>query len=233
MASTPNGSKWQVEYRLDERSSFKMELKRGSSKQIGLFPEQAPNWSWIYKRVNKIMERNRVEGRGAPSILNLFAYTGGASLAAKCAGADVTHVESVRQTIALAKANMEASSLEDIRWVQEDALKFIEREVKRGRSYQGVILDPPAYGLGPKGERWQLKESIDRLLSLVAALLERQNSFLLLNLYTTGYTPKIADTLLRKALAPSKAGKSQYGTLTLEDSFGKILEMSHFARVEL
>lgn len=233
LVKSSSHSIWQIEFGLDSHNSFKMELKKGHSKQIGLFPEQAPNWRWIYHRTVEISKQNRREGREAPRVLNLFAYSGGASLAAKKGGADLFHVESVRQSISLAKRNMEISSLQDIRWVQEDALKFMAREVKRGRKYQGIILDPPAYGLGPKGERWSFKESITRVMALAGALLERRNSFIVLNLYTADSTPQLADSLLREGLKLSRGVSTQFGSLTVVDKFGKVIEMSHFARALL
>ena len=130
-------------------------------------------------------------------VLNLFAYTGGASLAAKAAGADVVHVDSVKQVINWSVENMEASKLEGIRWVVEDAMKFVRREVKRGKTYDGIILDPPAYGRGPEGEKWVLEDQINELIMYCSQLLEISKSFFVLNLYSMGFSPLIAENLIK------------------------------------
>src|SRR5690606_567873 len=128
-----------------------------SFKHVGIFPEQAVNWDFIAASVKKLRTP-------APKFLNLFAYTGGASLAARQAGADTTHVDSIKQVVTWGNENMALSGLSDIRWVVEDAIKFVKREVRRGRKYQGVILDPPAYGHGPKGEKWKLEDHINEMI---------------------------------------------------------------------
>jgi 23S rRNA (cytosine1962-C5)-methyltransferase len=126
---------------------------------VGIFPEQAANWNFIYDTCKEI---------GNAKVLNLFAYTGGATLAAKAAGADVTHVDSVKQVVTWSRENMEASGLSGIRWIVEDALKFVQREVRRGNRYNGIILDPPAYGRGANGEKWVLEENITQMLECCA-----------------------------------------------------------------
>lgn len=179
---------WQMFYPLKgAQLGFNLSLTR--FKHVGIFPEQAANWTYIYDQVKRI-------GKGC-RVLNLFAYTGGASLAAKAAGADVIHVDSVKQVISWARRNMELSNLDNIRWVVEDAMKFAEREAKRGRTYHGIILDPPAYGIGAKGERWKLEDSIDPLLSTLSQILEPKNNFLILNTYSMGFSSVIIDNLLR------------------------------------
>ena len=127
-----------------------------SFKHVGVFPEQAANWEYIFRETSRLGRIAKANGLPAPKVLNLFAYTGAASLAAKAAGADVTHLDSVRQVVTWARENMERSGLDGVRWVVEDALKFAKREAKRGNVYQGIILDPPAYGHGPDGEKWKL-----------------------------------------------------------------------------
>lgn len=180
-------SDWEMEYPLSGRNlKFRLSLTR--FKHVGVFPEQAANWTYIHQQVKRLGKDCRV--------LNLFAYTGGASLAAKQAGADVVHVDSVKQVISWARTNMELSGLSDIRWVVEDALKFVEREVRRGRTYHGIILDPPAYGIGAGGERWKLEESIDTLLQALAALLDKKAHFLVLNTYSMGFSSLIIRNLL-------------------------------------
>ena len=155
--------------------NFQLRMGLTAFKHVGVFPEQADNWDFIYRTVPQLP--------GAPpSVLNLFAYTGAASLAAKAAGADVVHVDSVKPVITWARQNMEASGLSDIRWAVEDALKFARKEAKRGRIYQGIVLDPPAYGRGPEGEKWLLDRDLPELLEHCRAILDPAGHFVILNL---------------------------------------------------
>ena len=147
---------------------FSLRLGLTSFKHVGVFPEQAPNWEFIYRQVRDLTPEGASQ---PPKVLNLFAYTGAASLAARAAGADVTHLDSVRQVVTWANGNMTRSGLQDIHWVIEDAMKFARREARRGHRYQGIILDPPAYGHGPDGERWKLDECLFDLLKTVAEIL--------------------------------------------------------------
>lgn len=179
--------------------SFSLRLGLTSFKHVGVFPEQAPNWEFIYSNTRRLAEQAKAEGRPAPKVLNLFAYTGAASLAAKAAGADVTHLDSVRQVVTWARGNMERSRLDGIRWLVEDAMKFARREAKRGNLYQGIILDPPAYGHGPDGEKWKLDECLYDILKCVAAILAPKDSFMVLNLYSNGYSAMLGETLVREA----------------------------------
>lgn len=181
-----NGIPWFIKYGL-EQDSIKLKLNFTQFKHIGIFPEQAANWDYIYTQ-------SKALGAKA-SVLNLFAYTGGASLAAKAAGVDVVHVDSIKQVVNWANENQELSRQNGIRWVVEDALKFVSREVKRGKKYQGVILDPPAYGIGTKGERWKLEEKLGLLLEQVAQLLD-DKGFLVLNVYSLGLSPYIIQNLM-------------------------------------
>ena len=204
-----------------------------SFKHVGVFPEQAPNWDFIYSQTSRLAER--FKGGEAPKVLNLFAYTGAASLAAKAAGADVTHLDSVRQVVSWARNNMELSGLDNVRWVVEDAMKFVKREAKRGKRYNGIILDPPAYGHGPNGETWKLDELLYELLSGVAAILEPNDAFMVLNLYSNGYSAMLANTVVRSAmgLLEGSAGSAiiTSGELLLKDSFGKAMPLSVFTRL--
>ena len=161
-------------------------------------------------------------------MLNLFAYTGAASLAARAAGADVTHLDSVRQVVTWARGNMEHSGLDGIRWVVEDAMKFAQREERRGNRYDGIILDPPAYGHGPDGEKWKLDECLFGLLRSVGAILAPQDAFLVLNLYSNGYSALLGETLVREAM---HAGTLESGELALNDKFGKALPLSIVVRM--
>ena len=165
-------------------------------------------------------------------MLNLFAYTGAASLAARAAGADVTHLDSVRQVVTWARNNMELSGLDNIRWVIEDAMKFARREAKRGNVYQGIILDPPAYGHGPDGEKWKLDECLFDLLKCVNDILAPKDSFLVLNLYSNGYSSVLGETLVRQAFClKEEYGGLDSGELVLKDRFGKDLPLSIFVRL--
>jgi 23S rRNA (cytosine1962-C5)-methyltransferase len=157
-------------------------LKLTAFKHVGVFPEQAVNWDYISSTIKSFKTKN-------PKVLNLFAYTGGASLVAKAAGADITHVDSIKQVVTWANLNQELSGLKDIRWVVEDALKFVKREIKRGNIYNGIILDPPAYGHGPKGERWKLENQLTEMIQDVVKLLDPKEHFLILNTYSDGISP--------------------------------------------
>ena len=177
---------WFLNYGLGD-GKIKLKLNFTAFKHVGVFPEQAANWDYIYTK-SKSLKKDA-------SVLNLFAYTGGASLAAKAAGVDVVHVDSIKQVVNWANENQEISKLKGIRWVVEDALKFVGREVKRGKKYQGIILDPPAYGIGTKGERWKLEEKLGLLLQEVAQLLDA-NGFMVLNVYSLGLSPYIIQNLM-------------------------------------
>ena len=161
-------------------------------------------------------------------MLNLFAYTGGATLAARAAGADVTHVDSVKQVVTWSRENMEQSALEGVRWIVEDALKFARREVRRGNCYDGIILDPPAYGRGANGEKWVLEENIGEMLECCAALLNKEHGFLVLNLYSMGLSALLARTALRQAFG--ETGKEEFGELYFTDRSGKELPLGTFCR---
>ena len=167
-----------------------------------------------------------------PQVLNLFAYTGAASLAAKAAGAEVTHLDSVRQVVTWARGNMERSGLDGIKWVVEDAMKFASRELRRGHRYDGIILDPPAYGHGPDGEKWKLDECLFGMLRTVAGILA-PGGFVVLNLYSNGYSAALGETLVREAFGiHSEAANITSGELALKDKFGKVLPLSIVVRLE-
>ena len=204
---------------------FNLRLGLTAFKHVGVFPEQAPNWDFIYQSVREIASGQ------PPKVLNLFAYTGAASLAACKAGAQVTHLDAVRQVVTWARGNMELSGLEGIRWIIEDAMKFARREARRGNRYQGLILDPPAYGHGPDGERWKLDECLFDLLQQCAAILAPERSFMVLNLYSNGYSAVLADTLVRSAFG-TKFASLDYGELVLRDRAGKALPLSVFSRLK-
>lgn len=180
---------WSIRYR-----SLTFQLKPFSFKHTGLFPEQAVNWDWFSEKI-------RQAGRPI-KVLNLFAYTGGATLAAAAAGASVTHVDASKGMVTWAKENAASSGLSDapIRWIVDDCVKFVEREIRRGNHYDAVIMDPPSYGRGPKGEIWKIEDSIYPLITLCAKLLSEKPLFFLVNTYTTGVQPAVLHYMLGTAL---------------------------------
>ena len=225
---------WHIRYKGRQPGlDFSLRLGLTSFKHVGVFPEQAPNWEYIYKHTRELVLGAKEAGRPVPKVLNLFAYTGAASLAAKAAGADVTHLDSVRQVVTWARGNMEASGLDGIRWIIEDALKFARREARRGNVYQGIILDPPAYGHGPDGEKWKLDELLFGLLKTVAQILAPTDSFMVLNLYSNGYSAMLGETLVRQAFSLPRDGAAELesGELALRDKSGKVLPLSIFVRL--
>ena len=217
---------WTIAY---PPAGLRLRLGLTSFKHVGVFPEQATNWDYILRNTREIAELRAKAGEGAPRVLNLFAYTGAASLAACKGGAAVTHLDSVRQVVTWARGNMELSGLDGIRWIIEDALKFARREARRGNRYQGLILDPPAYGHGPDGERWKLDECLNEILKCCAQLLAPENSFLVLNLYSNGYSAVLAETLVRTAFGAG--GSLECGESVLRDRYGKALPLSVFTRL--
>ena len=214
---------WWIRY----RNYFSLRLGLTSFKHVGVFPEQAANWDYIFSQTSRIAASQETR----PKVLNLFAYTGAASLAARKAGADVTHLDSVRQVVTWAHENQDRSGLDGIRWVVEDAMKFARREAKRGNVYQGIILDPPAYGHGPDGEKWKLDECLFDLMKDVGKILAPQNSFMVLNLYSNGFSAALGETVVRQALSLSPDFPLDSGELALRDSFGKVLPLSIFVRL--
>ena len=202
--------RWNIEWK-NELISIKLRLGLTSFKHVGVFPEQSVNWDYISKSLKEM----KVD---QPRFLNIFAYTGAASLAARASGAQVTHVDSIKQVITWANENQELSGLKDIRWVLEDALKFVKREVKRGKTYHGIILDPPAYGNGPNGEKWKLEEQINEMIGDVCKLLDPEKHFLILNTYSLGFSSLIIENLLQKAYKGN--GKVDTGELYLQARSG-------------
>ena len=202
-----------------------MRLALTSFKHVGIFPEQAANWEFIYDTITELRETCGVE---RSKVLNLFAYTGGATLAARAAGADVTHVDSVKQVVTWSRENMESSGLDGVRWIVEDATKFVEREVRRGNKYNGIILDPPAYGRGANGEKWVLEDDICNMLEQCAKLLEKDNAFLVFNLYSMGLSAMLARTAVHQAFGAPKM--EQMGELYFEDRANKQIPFGTYYR---
>jgi 23S rRNA (cytosine1962-C5)-methyltransferase len=213
--------RWHITYQNDT-ISIKLRLGLTSFKHVGLFPEQAVNWDYISETVKRFKTPN-------PKVLNLFAYTGGASVVAKAAGADTTHVDSIKQVVTWANENQELSNLKDIRWVVEDALKFVKREIKRGKKYNGIILDPPAYGHGPNGEKWKLEDHILEMMQDVGQLLDENEHFLILNSYSLGFSPLIVENLLKGSLTDTE--NLEIGELYLQAKAGNKLPLGVFGKV--
>ncbi len=212
--------RWNIEYKNDD-VAIKLRMALTSFKHLGVFPEQAVNWDYISKNVKKFKTDQ-------PKVLNLFAYTGGASLIAKAAGADTTHVDSIKQVVTWGNENMELSGLKDIRWVVEDALKFVKREVKRGKTYNGIILDPPAYGHGPNGEKWKLEDSLNEMMHDVVKLLDPEEHFLILNTYSLGFSSVIVQNLIQSAYP--KVQNLEIGELYLQATAGSKLPLGVFGK---
>lgn len=213
---------WSVRYR-----NLTFQLKPFHFKHTGLFPEQAVNWDWCAEKIKK--------ARRPVKLLNLFAYTGGATLSAASAGASVTHVDASKGMVTWAKENAIASGLGEakIRWLVDDCVKFAEREIRRGNRYDAIIMDPPSYGRGPKGEIWKMEESIHSFLKLCGQLLSDHPLFVLINSYTTGLQPAVLAYLLGTEL------KKYGGRITADEvglpvsSTGLILPCGASGRFEL
>lgn len=203
--SSKGGGEWEFINLPDEWSiSYKdltFHLKPFSFKHTGLFPEQAVNWDWF---------SDLIAHAGRPiKVLNLFAYTGGATVSAAKAGAQVTHVDASKGMVSWAKENAAASGLADapIRWLVDDCTKFVEREIRRGNHYDGIIMDPPSYGRGPKGEIWKIEENIFPFVELTAKLLSDKPLFFLINSYTTGLQPAVLSYMLNLTVKKEFGGK--------------------------
>lgn len=213
--------RWHISYDLPGGQSITLRMALTAFKHVGVFPEQAVNWDFIQTSLQKMKTRQ-------PRFLNLFAYTGGATLAARAAGADVTHVDSVKQVVTWANENMTLSELDNIRWLVDDALKFVKREQRRGSRYQGIILDPPAYGHGPAGEKWKLEEQISEMVSSVTDLLDEREHMLILNAYSLGFSAMILENLF----APQHKQHLTTGELFLQAKYGPKLPLGVFGRLE-
>lgn len=204
-------NEWGIQY---GKLNFNLKLTR--FKHLGLFPEQKTNWDFISGRLKE-----------GDRFLNLFGYTGGASIVARQKGADVYHCDSVKQINAWAKENMESSGLSDIRWVHDDALKFARRELKRGNSYNGLIMDPPAFGLGAKKERWKIEDKFQDLLETTFGLL-KEDGFLIANTYSPRLTAKDIREIVNEVVRNKEV---EIATLSLKTTTGKILEYGELTRI--
>jgi 23S rRNA (cytosine1962-C5)-methyltransferase len=211
--SSTGGGKWS-QHKLPERwqvayGPLVFNVKPMNFKHTGVFPEQAANWDFI-------MDKVRGAGRDV-SVLNLFAYTGGATLAAAAAGANVCHVDAAKGMVSWARENAKSSGLEDrpIRWIVDDCAKFVEREIKRGRRYDAIIMDPPSYGRGPSGEIWKLEKDLYPFVQLVSQVLSDDPLFVIINSYTTGLAPSVLGYLLDSIVSTKYGGGTVCGELGL------------------
>ena len=213
---------WTIQYPLGQQM-LTFHLKPFSFKHTGLFPEQAVNWEWFSGLIRKAVSAGRTAQSAHPvRVLNLFAYTGGATVAAAGAGAAVTHVDASKGMVQWAKENAASSGLSEapIRWLVDDCRKFVEREIRRGNHYDGIIMDPPSYGRGPKGELWKIEDSLHELVQLTARLLSDRPLFYLLNSYTTGLAPAVLTYLIHTEVVSRFGGTvdSQEVGLPVTDS---------------
>lgn len=200
---------WSINYR-----NLTFQLKPFSFKHTGLFPEQATNWDWF----SSIIKAAKLKAPNKEiKVLNLFAYTGGATLSAAAAGASVTHVDASKGMVQWAKENAISSGLKDapIRWLVDDCVKFVEREIRRGNKYDGIIMDPPSYGRGPKGEIWKIEESIFPFIELTSQILSDEPLFFLINSYTTGLQPAVLSYMMNATLVKRFGGRVEAGEIGL------------------
>ncbi len=219
---------WSIRYSLPccdaatPETTLTFRLKPFSFKHTGLFPEQAANWDWFSGLIRDALRR--APGRQF-KILNLFAYTGGATLAAAAAGASVTHVDASKGMVGWAKENAASSGLGDspIRWLVDDCVKFVEREIRRGNKYDGIIMDPPSYGRGPRGEIWKIEESIWPFLELTTQILSEDALFFLLNSYTTGLQPAVLSYMMNTSIVRRFGGQVEASEIGLPVTESKLV----------
>lgn len=230
--SQSGGGNWEYRKKLPERWTISYDklsfyIEPTGFKHTGLFPEQAVNWKWM---IQKIRSANR-----PIKVLNLFAYTGGATVAAAYAGAEVCHVDAAKGMVQWAKENVALSGLADkpVRFIVDDVLKFVQREQRRGNVYDGIIMDPPSYGRGPKGEIWKIEDSLYGFVEECLGVLSKQPLFLLINSYTTGFSPTVVANILRMTVGNRHKGQVICGEVGLPvTSTGLILPCGIYGRWE-
>jgi 23S rRNA (cytosine1962-C5)-methyltransferase len=210
---------WDVTYKYN-KLSIKLRLSLTNFGHVGIFPEQGENWNFIYDTITSW-------AMPQPKVLNLFAYTGAASVVAKAAGADVMHVDASRPGLNWANENMKQNNLDNIRWVHEDALKFVKREAKRGKKYNGIIMDPPPYGRGPEGEKWSLEDKLNELVALSSELLEKEKSFFILSMYAVGLSSMVGLNVVKTHFKDTNV---ECGEFFLKSKEGSNLPMGTFVR---
>lgn len=208
---------WNIEYQYG-KLSLTLRLALTNFGHVGVFPEQGANWNFIFDTISNWKQPGK--------ILNLFAYTGAASVVARTAGAEVVHVDASRPGLNWANQNMQLNNQKDIRWVYEDALKFVKREVKRGNKYSGIIMDPPPYGRGPEGEKWTLEEKLNELIGMSASLLESKKRFFILNMYAVGLSSLVGLNVVQSHFDVTP----DFGEFFLKSKSGKDLPMGTFVR---
>lgn len=217
--SSSGGGNWEYTRQLPERWVVKYKdlsfyVKTMGFKHTGLFPEQSVNWDWMI---------DKIKGAGRPiNVLNLFAYTGGATVACAYAGANVCHVDAAKGIVSMAHENLEVAGLVErpVRWIIDDVVKFVKREIKRGRKYEGIIMDPPSFGRGPKGEIWKFENEIVSLVDRCKEVLSDQPLFFLINSYTTGFAPVVLENILKLSIGEKFGGKISGDYLGLEAKSG-------------
>ncbi len=210
---------WLIQYQYNTLN-LTLRLALTGFGHVGIFPEQGENWNFIF---NTLQRWKLPDVR----VLNLFAYTGAASMVARAAGAQVTHVDASRPGLNWANQNMQLNNLTDVRWVYEDAFKFVRREVKRGNKYHGIIMDPPPYGRGPEGEKWTLQEQLNELIGMSSNLLEAKNHFFILSMYAVGLSALVGWNVVS---AHFDVSHSECGEFFLKSKHGRDLPMGTFVR---
>ena len=221
--SEKGGGQWEFRRKLPERWTVRWEglrfyVRPTGFKHTGLFPEQEANWRWMAEQIRKT-------GREDVSVLNLFGYTGGATLACAAAGARVTHVDAAKGMVQWARENRELSGLPEscCRWIVEDALAFVRREIRRGHTYDGILMDPPSYGRGPSGEVWKLENELYGLVETCGRVLSREPAFFLINSYTTGFQASVLSNMIGKCVTAAHGGHVDSQELCLPVKSGGVL----------
>lgn len=230
--SQNGGGQWEYKKKLPKRWSINFEnlkfyIEPTGFKHTGLFPEQAVNWKWMMDNIKKADRTIRV--------LNLFAYTGGATVAAAAAGAEVCHVDAAKGMVGWAKENVALSGLADrpVRFITDDCMKFVQREIRRGKKYDGVIMDPPSYGRGPNGEIWKIEDSLYDFVEQCMGLLSEKPLFFLINSYTTGFSPTVLSNILKQTVGSRFKGRHSCGEVGLPVSrSGMVLPCGIYGRWE-
>ena len=230
--SERGGGNWETRRQLPERwtvryGDLRFYVRPTGFKHTGLFPEQAANWDWMREKI-------AASGRKDVRVLNLFGYTGGATLACAAAGARVTHVDAAKGMVQWAKENRELCGLPETscRWIVEDAIRFVQREIRRGNTYDGILMDPPSYGRGPSGEVWKLENELYGLIDTAAQVLSPEPVFFLINSYTTGFQASVLSNMIRKCVISRAGGREDCQELCLPVTSGGVLPCGATGRWE-
>jgi 23S rRNA (cytosine1962-C5)-methyltransferase len=245
LRSQSGGGNWEFHKRLPERwtiayNNLSFYIRPTGFKHTGLFPEQAVNWGWIGEKIREeasisVDMVNNTTKRTRPNVLNLFAYTGGATLAAAAAGAEVCHVDASKGMVQWAKENLSLSGLADkpVRFITDDAIKFVQKEKRRGHCYDGIIMDPPSYGRGPGGEVWQINDELFGFIEECVGILSEVPLFFLINSYTTGFSPTVLKNILDLTVTKKSGGRVDCGEVGLPvTASGLVLPCGIYARWE-